>query len=530
MTLRGRVFDEVRALLAEAKEGRLAASEVLARISPQALKTALAPALPPLDALAERGIFPIVRGVAACAGVGTGRIRFTATDVVQAATGGDSIVFVRPETNAEDVLGIRAARALLTASGGLTSHAAVMARGIGRTCVVGCGDLRIDEKKRECAVIDGETGATKLVLREGDEITVDGSTGQVFLGAVRAVAAGSFPELRTILEWADESRGLRVHAAASNQEEAAAAREAGADEIGLCRVEQTWSTPASIRNLRRVFFSSSPDAKTEALRELGAALSDELRRMHESSKPITVRLFDSPIAEYSPRNDAELASMANEIGSSADALRYAVADCAERWPAFGRRGARLLLSDEAFLLAQLSAIEAAAATAGVAARVLVPFVTYAEEVAHVRSHALPTTEIGAMIETPRACLVANDIAKHATFVAVGFNDLTQSTLAMGRDDAQRWFAGYGVGASGNPFAVVDEKGVGALLRIAVAAARAARPTIDVFFCGEACADESAIELAKELGASAVTVGPGNIPFLRLFLGHFAAKHRPMDKK
>lgn len=524
------MIDEVRSLIADAEAKRISRQEVLLRTQPTALRQALQPALPNLATLAERSISPITRGIAACVGAGAGAIRFRANDVVSAAAKGERVVFVRPETNAEDVHGIRSAEALLTASGGLTSHAAVMARGIGRTCVVGCGDMRIDESKREITIVDPDTGATTAVLREGDVVTVDGSTGYVFPGAIAAEPAGAFPELRTLLAWADDARDLKVYAAASTRDEALTARGAGADAIGLCRIEQLWSSRVAMQSLRTYFWGTNDTSKAEALTQLGALLFDELNAMHGTFDVINVRLFDAPLADVAPRSDEEFAQLAHATGAGMDALRYAVSDASERWPAFGRRGARLLLAHPDFLRMQINAIESAAAHAKNRARVLIPFVTYASEVAEVRSMLQPASSLGAMLETPRACLVASAIAKNVSFVAIGFNDLTQATMALGRDDSHRWLADYVPAEPRNPFAALDTDGVAALVRLGVGQARSSNPELDVFFCGEVCAELSAIDLAKDLRASGITVGPGSVPFLRLFLGHLAQKSTEADKR
>lgn len=524
--LSGKVANELRAQVLAAVNGEKTRDEVLRSIDTKVLSAALRPSLPSIESLQAQGHAHIARGVAASAGVGSGAIVFRAEEVLELAKEGRAAILVRSETSAEDVHAIRAAHAVLTASGGLTSHAAVMARGIGRACVVGCDALRIDEKTRTLTVTHPDTRAVIASYSQGDVITVDGSTGNVFSGSIQAVPAAHFDELRTVLDWADERRSLRVLANASTTTEVESALRAGTDGIGLCRLEQLLSAPAAINLLRVVVFGSDEAVRGAASAEIGKLIEHELRAMYALCPNISVRLFDGTANELAPTTAHDAAALATSLGITAQSIPGLISDRREKWPLFGARGVRMLATHESFAHAQVQAIERASASAGVTARILVPMVAFAEEVQFIRSLMTSTSELGAMLETPRSCLIARDIAKHASFLAFGTNDLTQATLAMGRDDAHAWLGAYKrmqpAPVTFDPFRTLDRMGVGALMQLAVAEARAVRKDVDVYMCGEHGAEEGSIAFAASIGLNGVSCGPASVPGARLAAGKVAA--------
>ncbi|MBK8169150.1 MAG: hypothetical protein IPK60_02250 [Sandaracinaceae bacterium] len=382
---RTRVADEIKALVALVRDGQKTRDDALREVDPQKLLSTLRPSLPSAEVLAARGHPLLARGLSASAGVGSGEIAFHASRVLELAAARKDVVLVRPETSAEDVHALRVSRAVLTVTGGLTSHAAVMARGVGKPCVVGCDALRIDEHKATLEITDPDTRVMVRALKEGDVITVDGNSGNVYQGAVPPVPAAQLEELQSVLEWADERRTLAVFGNASNAQDAQDAMQAGAAGIGLCRLEQMLTAPTAADLVRVVFFANDEAAKTLALGELKTFIVSELTAIYAVAKDTTVRLFDAPAMDFAPTNEHETHALAKRLGVSPQTMVAFIQDQRERWPAFGARGVRMCVTQPDFARMQIDSVQSAATLAGTTARILVPFVSMAEELAHIRS-------------------------------------------------------------------------------------------------------------------------------------------------
>ena len=516
----------LRIAIEMAQEGRITHEEAISRISPASLDQLLHPTL---DPKADRTV--LSRGLPASPGAAGGAIVFSADEVEQRAARGEDVILVRIETSPEDVHGMHAARGVLTTRGGMTSHAAVVARGMGRACVAGAGGIRVDYKAQTLSA-GGHT------LRAGDWITLDGSTGEVFVGRVATIEPTLSGDFSTLMGWADKVRRLKVRANAETPADATTAARFGAEGIGLCRTEHMFFAPERIGAVRRMIMAEDAAARAKALDTLLPFQRDDFASLFRimADLPVTIRLLDPPLHEFLPHTEAELAELAESMGESIDAVTQRHAALSESNPMLGHRGCRLGISYPEIYRMQARAIFEAAVLVGretgrpVLPEIMIPLVGSESEIkltrADVEAVAREVVEssgvaidytIGTMIELPRAALTADRIAAHADFFSFGTNDLTQTTFGLSRDDAGTFLPLYiekGL-LPKDPFVTLDRDGVGALVRIGVDKGRATRPGIKLGICGEHGGDPSSIEFCEMLGLDYVSCSPFRVPIARL---------------
>ena len=520
-----------------ASDGLITREQAIGRVSPASLDQLLHPAL---DPAAPRRL--LARGLPASPGAASGAIVFTAEEAEAAAARGEASILVRMETSPEDIHGMHAARGVLTTRGGMTSHAAVVARGMGRPCVTGAGAIAVDPRGRTVS-----SGGT--VLRAGDVLTVDGATGEVFLGAVATVEPTLSPEFATLMGWADAVRRLRVRANADTPADAEIARRFGAEGIGLCRTEHMFFPPERIGAMRQMIMAHDEAGRRDALDRLlpfqRADFTELFRIM--TGWPVTIRLFDPPLNEFLPREPAEIEAVAASLGVDVETVRRRGVELTEANPMLGHRGCRLGITYPEIYAMQVRAIAegAVAATASggdaITIEIMIPLVGTRAELAIVRAsvereigaveaaHGVSLrVEIGTMIELPRAALVADRIAEVADFFSFGTNDLTQTTFGFSRDDAGK-FLPYYVEAGivpRDPFVSLDADGVGALIRLGVEKGRRTRPDIKLGICGEHGGDPASIGFCERIGLDYVSCSPFRVPIARLAAAQAALTIEP----
>ncbi|HEY5713207.1 MAG TPA: pyruvate, phosphate dikinase [Allosphingosinicella sp.] len=509
-----------------AGDGLISEEEAVLRIDPAALDQLLHPTL---DPAADRQV--IARGLPASPGAACGKAVFDADTAERWAGAGDRVILVRIETSPEDIHGMHAAQGILTARGGMTSHAAVVARGMGRPCVSGAGSLAIDYKSRSVRV-GGH------VIAEGALITIDGTSGEVMLGEVPTVQPEVVGDFGTLMAWADRKRRLRVRANAETPADCRTAREFGAEGIGLCRTEHMFFDAERILNVRRMIVADDEAGRRAALADLLPAQRDDFAEIFRimAGLPVTIRLLDPPLHEFLPHGDADIAEVAAAARVSIDTLNQRIAELHEFNPMLGHRGCRLGITYPEIYEMQARAIfEAAIQVAGEGGaapipEVMVPLVATRAELAIVRALIERTAElvfeeagrridyqVGTMIELPRAALAAGAIAEEAAFFSFGTNDLTQTALGVSRDDAGRFLTTYvekGIYAR-DPFVSIDVEGVGELISIAAERGRATRPGLKLGICGEHGGDPASIAFCEATGLDYVSASPYRVPIARL---------------
>lgn len=518
------------------REGLITVEEALMRVEPSELVHLLHRRLDP-----RAKVQPIAKGLNASPGVATGKVVFTVEEAVRLASQGEKVILVRPETTPDDIKGIIAAQGVLTSRGGMTSHAAVVTRGMGKPAVVGCESIRIDLEAEQFVTEGG------VVVRRGDVITIDGSTGNVMLGEVPTVEPEMTEELRTLLGWADEVRRLGVRANADTPEAARRAREFGAEGIGLCRTERMFNAPERLPIVREMIMATNEEERKRALEKLFPLQLGDFKEIFRAMKglPVTVRLLDLPLHEFLPPMEsllteiyeAKLRGVPEEQLADRRAVLAKVEQLREHNPMIGHRGCRLAVTYPEIYRMQVRAILRAAIellreegeTAEV--QIMTPQTSMASELAYLRRLVEETAEevfaemgiripfkFGTMIETPRAALTAAEVAKHVDFFSFGTNDLTQTTFAFSRDDAEaKFLAPYlekGL-LKENPFEVLDQEGVGRLVRIATEEGRASNPRLEVGICGEHGGEPKSIEFFHSVGLNYVSCSPFRIPIARL---------------
>ncbi len=455
---------------------------------------------------------------------------FSADEAVREAGAGKSVILVRIETSPEDIHGMHVAEGILTARGGMTSHAAVVARGMGKPCVAGCGALEIDYAAG-CFRVGGR------VVRRGDIVTLDGSTGEVFAGAMRTIPAELSGELGTLLRWADAARRLAVRANADTPQDARAARQFGAKGIGLCRTEHMFFAPERITAVRRMILADGPEERALALAAIEPMQRGDFAAIFRvmAPRPVTIRTLDPPLHEFLPHGAEELAELAQALGVPADDLRARVDELRESNPMLGHRGCRLGIAYPEITRMQARAIleaalEVQAEGVEVHPEIMVPLVGHVRELTLQKALVVEEAEalfarhgarvdytVGTMIEVPRAALTAGEIAREAAFFSFGTNDLTQMTLGLSRDDAGKFLPDYvrrGIYAA-DPFVQLDSVGVGRLMRLAVAEGREARPGLKVGICGEHGGDPTTVIFCSQLDLDYVSCSPYRVPIARL---------------
>lgn len=511
------------------EEGLITKEEAMLKVDPKQLDTLLHPTFEP-DAL--KAAKPIAKGLPASPGAATGKIYFTAEEAKAAVERGEKkVILVRTETSPEDIEGMVAAQGILTSRGGMTSHAAVVARGMGKCCVAGCGDISINEEEKYFTTPDGK------VYREGDWISLDGSTGYVYEGELPTKDPELTGYFATFMQWADEIRRLKVRANADTPRDAAQARKFGAEGIGLCRTEHMFFEEDRIPAMREMIVARTEEQRRKALEKLLPMQRGDFEALFREMKgyPVTIRLLDPPLHEFLPKEDDAIRELAKEMGITFEELKAIVQSLHELNPMLGHRGCRLAVTYPEIAEMQTRAIIEAAINVknegiDVVPEIMVPLVGELKELKYIKDIIVKTAEkvmeekgvkieykVGTMIEVPRAALTADEIAKEAEFFSFGTNDLTQMTFGFSRDDIGKFLNDYFEKKifETDPFARLDEKGVGKLIKMAAELGRSTRPDIKLGICGEHGGDPSSIEFCHNVGLDYVSCSPFRVPIARL---------------
>ncbi|HEY4179752.1 MAG TPA: pyruvate, phosphate dikinase [Kofleriaceae bacterium] len=512
-------------------EGKLTPNEAVLRIDASKLDEVLHPTIDPKARPPAIG-----KGLPASPGAAIGRVVFTAGAAEEWASKGESVILVRTDTSPEDIHGMKAAVGILTARGGMTSHSAVVARGMGKCCVTACTSLRVDAPKKTAVFAGGVLGSGKeLRLAEGDTLTLDGSTGEVYKGAAPLVPAQLGSELGKLMEWVDAARTLKVRTNADTPTDARTARSFGAEGIGLCRTEHMFFQPERILAVREMIVAADETGRRTALARILPMQQGDFKELFTvmDGLPVTIRLLDPPLHEFLPHTEQDIAEVAAQTGKTVQQIAAKTAELTEANPMLGHRGVRLAITFPEIYEIQAQAIGAAAVEAHnagikVSPEIMIPLVMVPEELRRMRELVtkamdkalagadIPYT-IGTMIELPRACVVADRIAQHADFFSFGTNDLTQTTFGLSRDDAGRFLPTYvddGV-LPVDPFVALDQEGVGALIELGVRGGRSTKPGLKVGICGEHGGEPSSVEFCHRAGFDYVSCSPFRVPIARV---------------
>ena len=509
-------------------EGMITKEEALLKVEPKQLDQLLHPMF---DTTSLKEAKVVATGLAASPGAGCGKIYFTAEDVSKAKARGEKTLLVRLETSPEDIQGMNDAEGILTIRGGMTSHAAVVARGMGRCCVSGCGALKIDEEAKTLITPDG------TVYKEGDYMSIDGSTGNVYGTQVKTVEPDISGDFGLFMSWADEVRRLKIRTNADTPRDAKQARKFGAEGIGLCRTEHMFFDTDRIFNFRKMIVAETLEEREKALDKILPYQREDFEQLFEAMEgdPVVIRYLDPPLHEFLPHTDEEITELANDLGITSSKLKERIDSLKEFNPMMGHRGCRLAITYPEIAKMQTRAVIEAAINVNkkgmsVTPEIMIPLVGDVKELAFVKKIVCETAdeiiknnnvelkyEVGTMIEIPRAALTADEIAKEAEFFSFGTNDLTQMTYGFSRDDAGKFLNDYyakGIFES-DPFAKVDQIGVGQLVEIAVNKGKSVRPNISLGICGEHGGDPSSIEFCNRVGLDYVSCSPYRVPIARL---------------
>ena len=510
-------------------EGVRTEKEAVMMIDPRNLDTLLHPQF---DAAALKAATPIGKGLGASPGAACGQIVFTAEDAKTWKEQGKKVVLVRLETSPEDIEGMKASQGILTVRGGMTSHAAVVARGMGTCCVSGCGDIAMDEENKQFTLA-GKT------YREGDCISIDGSTGKIYDGIIATKDASISGEFGRIMAWADKYRRLNVRTNADTPKDAAKARELGAEGIGLCRTEHMFFEGDRITAFRQMICSDSLAEREAALDKILPMQQADFEKIYEALEgcPVTIRFLDPPLHEFVPSEESEIAELARLQGKSVEAIKAIIAGLHEANPMMGHRGCRLTVTYPEIAVMQTKAVIRAAINVQknhpewtLVPEIMIPLVGEVKELKFVKDIVVKTAdaeiaasgiklsyEVGTMIEIPRACLTADAIAGEAEFFCFGTNDLTQMTFGFSRDDAGKFLDSYYDTKiyENDPFAKLDQNGVGKLMEMSVKLGKSVRPEMHVGICGEHGGDPSSVEFCHKIGLSYVSCSPFRVPIARL---------------
>ena len=521
-------------------EGMRTEEEAVAMIDPRNLDTLLHPQF---DAKALKAATPIGKGLGASPGAACGKIVFTAEDAVEWADKGEKVVLVRLETSPEDITGMKAAQGILTVRGGMTSHAAVVARGMGECCVSGCSAINMDEANKKF-----ELGGKTFV--EGDVISIDGTTGNIYDGAIATVDAQIAGEFGRIMAWADKYRVLKVRTNADTPADAKKARELGAEGIGLCRTEHMFFEADRIAAFREMICSDTVEEREAALAKIEPMQQADFETLYEALEgcPVTIRFLDPPLHEFVPTEEADIEALAKAQGKSVETIKNIIASLHEFNPMMGHRGCRLAVTYPEIAKMQTKAVIKAALNVKknhpdwtIVPEIMIPLVGDVKELKYVKNFVVETAdavikeagadlkyEVGTMIEIPRAALTADEIAKEAEFFCFGTNDLTQMTYGFSRDDAGKFLNAYYDAKifENDPFAKLDQTGVGKLMEMAIKLGKATRPDMHIGICGEHGGDPSSVEFCHKIGLTYVSCSPFRVPIARLA----AAQAAIADKK
>ena len=510
-------------------EGHKTPAEAVAMIDPRNLDTLLHPQF---DATALKAATPLGKGLGASPGAACGKVVFTADDAEAWAERGEKVVLVRLETSPEDITGMKAAQGILTVRGGMTSHAAVVARGMGTCCVSGCGDINMDEENKKFTLA-GQT------FTEGSEISIDGTTGNIYAGIIPTVDASIAGEFGRVMAWADEFRRLKVRTNADTPADAKKARELGAEGIGLCRTEHMFFDPERIAAFREMICSDTEEEREVALDKILPYQQSDFKALYEALEgcPVTIRFLDPPLHEFVPTEDADIEKLAKAKNKSVEEIKAICASLHEFNPMMGHRGCRLAVTYPSIAKMQTKAVIRAAievqkehADWTVKPEIMIPLVCEIKELKYVKNIVVETAdaeiaaagvnleyEVGTMIEIPRAALTADEIATEADFFCFGTNDLTQMTFGFSRDDAGKFLNAYYDNKifENDPFAKLDQTGVGKLMETAIKLGKPVNPKLHVGICGEHGGDPSSVEFCHKIGLDYVSCSPFRVPIARL---------------
>ena len=522
-------------------EGLVTKKEALLKVDPGQLDQLLHPMF---DEKALKAAKEIGKALPASPGAATGKVYFSAKDAELAHERGESVILVRMETSPDDIMGMEVSKGILTVRGGMTSHAAVVARGMGTCCVSGCEDIKLNEAEKKF-----DLGG--MTIREGDYISLDGSTGKVYPGEIATVEpeiSGNFGEF---MSWADEVRTLGVRTNADAPKDAAKALEFGAEGIGLTRTEHMFFEPDRIPKMRKMIMADTEEERRAALDELLPFQKADFKGIYEvmGDRPVTIRLLDPPLHEFMPHSDSDYADVAKLTGKSVDELKSIAVSLHELNPMMGHRGCRLAVSYPEIAEMQTRAIIEAAIEVkkekgfNIVPEIMIPLISDDKELQFVQNICVKTADkliadagikldylVGTMIEIPRACIIADKIAKDAEFFSFGTNDLTQMTYGLSRDDAGRILNDYIERNifEGDPTARLDKSGVGELMKMAIKGGRSARPDLKIGICGEHGGEPSSVMFCHEIGLDYVSCSPYRVPIARLAAAQAAMNQRKED--
>ena len=526
-------------------EGHKTEEEAVAMIDPRNLDTLLHPQF---DAKALKKATPLGKGLGASPGAACGQVVFTAEDAEKWAAEGKKVVLVRLETSPEDITGMKAAQGILTVRGGMTSHAAVVARGMGTCCVSGCGDINMDEENK-VFTLGGKT------FKEGSEISIDGTTGNIYNGIIPTVDASISGDFGRVMGWADKFRKLKVRTNADTPRDAKKARELGAEGIGLCRTEHMFFDPERIAAFREMICSDTEEEREVALDKILPYQQSDFKALYEAleGNPVTIRFLDPPLHEFVPTEDADIQKLADAKGKSVAEIKAICASLHEFNPMMGHRGCRLAVTYPSIAKMQTKAVIRAALEVKeehpdwiVKPEIMIPLVCEIKELKYVKKVVVDTAdaeiaaagvdleyEVGTMIEIPRAALTADEIATEADFFCFGTNDLTQMTFGFSRDDAGKFLNAYYDTKifENDPFAKLDQTGVGKLMEMAIKLGKPVNPKLHVGICGEHGGDPSSVEFCHKIGLDYVSCSPFRVPIARLAAAQAAiAQKKTIFKK
>ena len=520
-------------------EGARTKEEAVAMIEPKTLDALLHPTF---DQAALKAATPFAKGLAASPGAACGMVYFSADEAKAAHEAGAKVILARKETSPEDIEGMTASEGILTAFGGMTSHAAVVARQLGTCCVSGCKSVIIDEKTKAITFENG------TVLHEGDWMSLDGTTGNVYAQSIKTAPAELSGNFATIMQWADEIRTLKIRTNADSPAQAAIAVKFGAEGIGLCRTEHMFFDEARILAMREMIVSKNVDERKAALAKILPMQREDFKGIYKAmeGRPVTIRFLDPPLHEFLPTKDEDIRSLAANMGITFEELKKTVNSLHESNPMMGHRGCRLSITYPEIAAMQTRAVIEAAIEVRqetgleIVPEIMIPLVGEVNELAYVKNFVDETAKlvmkekgmeipymVGTMIEIPRAALTADEIAKQAEFFSFGTNDLTQMTFGFSRDDAGKFLNDYYEKKifESDPFARVDQNGVGKLMQIAVELGKKTRPNIKLGICGEHGGDPSSIEFCHRIGLNYVSCSPFRVPIARLAAAQAALKNR-----
>ena len=519
-------------------EKMITEEEAVMMVDPKQLDALLHPTF---DTVALKSAKVVGKGLAASPGAACGRIVFTAEDAIEWAEKGEKVVLVRLETSPEDIEGMHNSQGILTVRGGMTSHAAVVARGMGTCCVSGCGEIKIDEENK-CFTLGG------CIFKEGDWISIDGSTGLIYGEAVKTVEASISGDFERLMAWADAVRKLKVRANADNARDAAVAVKFGVEGIGLCRTEHMFFEEDRIPAVREMIVADNEEARRKALAKLLPMQRSDFEGIYMAmeERPVTIRFLDPPLHEFLPHKDEEIAALAKEMGVTFEQLKATVVGLHEFNPMMGHRGCRLTVTYPEIAEMQTRAVIEAAINVrkktgmNIVPEIMIPLVGEVKELAYVKAFVVATAKkvmeengveipymVGTMIEIPRAALTADEVAKEAEFFSFGTNDLTQMTFGFSRDDAGKFLSAYYEKKiyESDPFARLDQAGVGKLVKMAAELGKQTRPNIKLGICGEHGGDPSSIDFCNRVGLNYVSCSPYRVPIARLAAAQSALKNK-----